>query len=234
MLKQILHDHQNNFIPVVPFIPATDRIAAIDLSAANKAFSGEIVSDLRRFSEYILSSMQKEGALYAIGGYGELRDVYSNSNVFNATGDTLEPRRFHLGVDIWGKALTPVCAPIDGTIHSFAYNNTAGDYGATIILKHNLSGLTFHTLYGHLSLRSIESYKEGEAVVKGTEFAEFGKPEENGMWPPHLHFQIIETMGAFKGDYPGVCRYSERESYLANCPDGDLILSLNRFLAPFV
>ena len=94
--------------------------------------------------------------------------------------------------------------------------------------------MIFYTLYGHLSLRSIENISVGKAVVKGTVFAEFGKPEENGMWPPHLHFQIIENLGAYKGDYPGVCRYSERESYLANCPDGDLILSLNRFLAPFV
>ncbi len=234
MLSKLLQEHQQGFSRVVPFNPATDMITGIDLSAANKSFSKELFSDITLFSGYIDSFIQKKVALYAIGGYGELRDIYSGSSVFNATGDMLEPRRFHLGVDIWGKALTPVCAPIDGTIHSFAYNNAAGDYGATIILKHNLSGLTFYTLYGHLSLRSIERYKEGEAVFKGTEFAEFGKPEENGMWPPHLHFQIIEDIGKYKGDYPGVCRYSEREGYLANCPDGDLILSLNRFLDPFI
>jgi hypothetical protein len=30
-----------------------------------------------------------------------------------------------------------------------------------------------------------------------------------------------------KGDYPGVCKYSERKKYLANCPDPDLILGMS-------
>jgi hypothetical protein len=49
---------------------------------------------------------------------------------------------------------------------------------------------------------------------------------ENGHWPPHLHFQLIIDMGKAKGDYPGVCKYSEREKYLDNCPDPGFILSM--------
>ncbi|RYZ44700.1 MAG: peptidase M23, partial [Chitinophagaceae bacterium] len=45
-------------------------------------------------------------------------------------------------------------------------------------------------------------------------------------WPPHLHFQIIKDMHGWKGDYPGVCRFSEKEAYLQNCPDADLILQM--------
>ncbi len=63
-------------------------------------------------------------------------------------------------------------------------------------------------------------------VKKGDVIAEFGIPFENGQWPPHLHFQIIKDMQGMKGDYPGVCAFSEREMYLANCPDGDLILGM--------
>ena len=33
-----------------------------------------------------------------------------------------------------------------------------------------------------------------------------------------------------KGDYPGVCRYSERDKYLANCPNPDLILQLEKHI----
>jgi hypothetical protein len=29
-----------------------------------------------------------------------------------------------------------------------------------------------------------------------------------------------------KSDYPGVCAYSEKDAYLANCPDPDLILNM--------
>ena len=61
---------------------------------------------------------------------------------------------------------------------------------------------------------------------KGDVIGEFGIPMENGQWPPHLHFQVIKDMGEGKGDYPGVCKLSEREKYLENCPDPDLILGM--------
>jgi len=139
-------------------------------------------------------------------------------------GQGAEPRRLHLGIDIWGKPYTKVMAPLDGIVHSFAFNNAFGDYGATIILTHNLDGEAFHTLYGHLSLNSIKNINEGDRIKRGDVFAEFGIPFENGQWPPHLHFQLIIDMEGMKGDYPGVCKFSEREKYLANCPDPDLIL----------
>src|SRR6201996_5347562 len=137
-----------------------------------------------------------------------------------------EPRRLHLGIDIWGPAGTPVMAPLNGVVHSFAFNNNDSDYGATLILTHNLDGVGFHTLYGHLSLNSLKNLYEGKNVNKGEVIAEFGMRFENGNWPPHLHFQVITDMQGWKGDYPGVCRYSERERWLDNCPDPNLILQL--------
>jgi very-short-patch-repair endonuclease len=144
-------------------------------------------------------------------------------------GQGAEPRRLHLGIDIWGKPYTKVMAPWDGIVHSFAFNNAFGDYGATIILTHNLEGQTFHTLYGHLSLNSIKNIQEGDVVRKGDVFCEFGIPFENGQWPPHLHFQLIVDMEGKKGDYPGVCKYSERQRYLDNCPDPDLVLGMMQY-----
>jgi murein DD-endopeptidase MepM/ murein hydrolase activator NlpD len=99
-------------------------------------------------------------------------------------------------------------------VHSFAFNNAFGDYGATIILSHQLQDVSFYTLYGHLSLASIKNLQEGVHIQKGDVFAEFGIPQENGNWPPHLHFQLIKDLQGMKGDYPGVCRFSEKEIYL--------------------
>lgn len=120
-------------------------------------------------------------------------------------------------------------APLNGIVHSFAFNNAFGDYGATIILTHNLDGESFHTLYGHLSLNSLKNLQEGDVVKKGDVIAEFGIPFENGQWPPHLHFQIIKDLRGIKGDYPGVCALSEKEFYVANCPDADLILGMMKY-----
>jgi hypothetical protein len=33
-----------------------------------------------------------------------------------------------------------------------------------------------------------------------------------------------------KGDYPGVCKPSESEAYLTNCPDADIILNLMKHI----
>ena len=117
-------------------------------------------------------------------------------------------------------------APLDGIVHSFAFNNAFGDYGATIILTHNLDGLIFHSLYGHLSLNSLKNLHEGDVIRRGDVFAEFGIPFENGQWPPHLHFQLIRDMQGMKGDYPGVGEESKRDFYLDNCPDPDVILKM--------
>jgi hypothetical protein len=54
---------------------------------------------------------------------------------------------------------------------------------------------------------------------------------ENGNWPSHLHFQIILDLQDWQGDYPGVCKYSERQLWLDNCPDPDLILGMNQYVS---
>lgn len=225
-INEILLANSKSFYPVVPFNKDSDKLLQLDFTAANRDLTDEILQDTNLFTDFIETKMIKAGALYGIGGYAEHRTVYKMSKVFDATGINEEPRRLHLGIDIWGKPLTPVMAPMEGVVHSFAFNNRAGDYGATIILENQLESFSFYTLYGHLSLRSIENKSVGERIERGDVFAEFGLPSENGQWPPHLHFQIITAIGKYKGDYPGVCKLSEKEKFLENCPDPDIILQM--------
>ena len=227
---EVLKKHQHAFYPVVPFDGAKDKLLLLDFTSNNKELTTEMLSDTKRFTNYVDQKLLNEKALYGIGGYDEHRTVYSISKVFNGDSSGEEPRRLHLGTDIWGKPYTKVMAPLDGIVYSFAFNNQFGDYGATIILTHILEGLTFYTLYGHLSLNSIKNIQEGDRIVKGDVFAEFGIPVENGHWPPHLHLQIISNIGNWKGDYPGVCKYSEKDNWLPNSPDPDLILQFSRFI----
>jgi murein DD-endopeptidase MepM/ murein hydrolase activator NlpD len=229
-LIALLKDHQQEFSTVVPFDPPTDKLLSFDFSPANKEITEDIFDSLPTFISFINHKLQEAGARYGIGGYNEYRTVYSRSKVFDAAGIDEEPRRLHLGTDIWGKPFTKVMAPLDGIIHSFAFNDNIGDYGVTIILSHSLRGSSFYTLYGHLSLSSIKNIAEGDRISKGDVFAEFGIPAENGHWPPHLHFQMIREIGEWKGDYPGVCKYSEREKYLNNSPDPDLVLQLDQYV----
>jgi len=227
MIENLLRKYQHAFHPVVSFDPKHDKLLQFDFTLNNKTLTEEIFSDTEKFSEYVNMQLQNANAKYGIGGYNENRRIYSRSAHFG--GNEEEPRRLHLGIDIWGNAGTPVFAPMGGMVHSFAFNNNFGDYGATIILLHQLDGIAFYTLYGHVSLKDIGVLNEGIYINHGQEFAHFGLPRENGQWPPHLHFQVIADMEFKKGDYPGVCRLSEKEKYLRNCPDPDLILQMMKY-----
>jgi peptidoglycan LD-endopeptidase LytH len=228
MIIDVIRKHTMNFHPVVLFDKTNEKLLRLDFSKNNKELPEEIITNTEKFTDYINQKLRAAGAKFGIGGYNEHRDLYTRSQVFDSNAGE-EPRRLHLGIDIWGKPYTAVMAPCDAIVHSFAFNNRFGDYGATLILTHNLEGATFHTLYGHLSLNSIKNYREGNTIKKGDIIAEFGISFENGQWPPHLHFQVIIDMEDWRGDYPGVCRFSEREKYLQNCPDPDLILQMMKY-----
>ena len=161
-IADILTSKQNEFHPVVPFNPDKYKAISLDLSLSNEDLTEDIYVNTDRFSKWINEKLMNASALYAIGGYNENRKIYSRSKVF----DDDEPRRLHLGTDIWGKCNTPVIAPLDGVVHSFAFNNNFGDYGVTIILSHYLDGTNFYTLYGHLSLNSIKNLEEGVLIKK--------------------------------------------------------------------
>lgn len=234
-LTEFLKKYTNQFHPVVQFNPEKEKLIQFDFTENNKRLGEIDVANIDDFSAYIDALLEEANASFGIGGYDELRTVYAMSSLFdsniNKTATQLtEPRRLHLGLDIWGNAATEIFAPLPGTVHSFAFNNNFGDYGATIILKHELENFSFYTLYGHLSLGDLHNIKEGDLITKGQIFAHFGQPEENGYWPPHLHFQVIKNIGIFKGDYPGVCKFSEKETFLSNCPDPDLITNMNKFI----
>jgi murein DD-endopeptidase MepM/ murein hydrolase activator NlpD len=226
-LISTLKKHQREFHPVVPFNPSTDNLFPFDFTENNKELTPEQIAETESFANYVNAKLRTNECKYGIGGYDENRTLYARSKHFDTSE---EPRRLHLGTDIWGSAGTKIMSPFDGIVHSFAFNNNDSDYGATIILSHNIEGISFHTLYGHLSLNSIKNLHDGKRIITGEVFTEFGMRFENGNWPPHLHFQIINDMRDWQGDYPGVCKFSEKEEWLQNSPDPDFILQLNRYL----
>ena len=240
-LENVLKKNRQQFRPVVDFSAATDKLLQLDFTETNKELTSALIEDTAAFSQYVNNKLASANAKYGIGGYNEDRVLYKRSKHFevsdsskislqSSAGGLEETRSIHLGIDIWGAADTKVYVPIGGTVHSFAFNDNFGDYGATIVLQHQLDTIEFHTLYGHVSLKDLVPLQEGKYMSRGELLGHFGEPSENGDWPPHLHFQIIEDMRLNEGDYPGVCTNSEKEKYLINCPDADLILDMMRFI----
>lgn len=221
-INLLLQKHDSQFASVVDFDATIEKVIILDFTSKNTELSSEIINDIDLFCVYINQMLSQKNAKYGLGGYMEHRTVYARSQHFDSEG---EPRRLHLGVDIWGEALTPVYAFMDSTVHSFAFNDHYGDYGATIILEHQLAGETFYSLYGHLSLKNLDGLAKGQEIKKGFQFCDFGIPEENGHWPPHLHFQLMVDMESKEGDYPGVAKLSEMEQWLAKIPYANLLLN---------
>ena len=216
MLKKLLDEHQIKPARIINFDPS--KIVRLDLSKDNEALQRVDLNDEEDFSQFIFNQLS-DGAV-GIGGYKEVRSFYSRSELFTEG----KQRTIHLGIDVWTEAGTQVYAPMDAKIHSFDNRAFHGDYGPVIILEHQLGPHKLFSLYGHLSKQSLEGKVVGQVIRSGEQFGWLGEYSENYHWPPHLHFQLMWDMKGHVGDYPGVCKASEVQVYLNNCPDPGVML----------
>ena len=223
-LLNALNSFSQSPIPVLdPAIPM-DMYVPLDLSKHNDALTGLDITDPTVCQHYINTVLQSKQGTVAFGGYLEQRNLYSDKDSFSSVN--APKRNIHLGIDFWCAEGTSVHVPIHGTVHSFKNNNRIGDYGPTIILRHALNGTIFYSLYGHLSVDSLNGLFIGKAYDKGELLGRLGSTEVNVNYAPHLHFQLIRNLEGNFGDYPGVCAKERLNFYTKNCPDPNLLLSL--------
>lgn len=201
------------------------KYTPVDLSISDTDLSKFDLSNSKIFEVYIEDHLLKNNAKVAFGGYIEERNLYKSSHLFNE--EEKEERNIHIGLDLWIKAGTSILAALDGTVYGFDFNAGKGNYGPTIILEHHIENQHFYTLYGHLSVESIENIEIGLAFKKGQKIATLGDATVNGGYAPHLHFQIIKEIKNYKSDYPGVCSKKDLDYYLENCPNPDLLLKIH-------
>jgi len=224
-LISILKKYKDQIAPMFDFDLNSDKTVLSDCSINNKDLNALDLGNVEAYSNYASNYLAENKAIAGVGGYVEERIIYQSRPMFQAEE---EPRNIHLGIDVSAAAETILMAPLDSKIHSFANNDNFGDYGPTIILEHELDGEIFYTLYGHLSKASLIGKAVGQIILKGTEFAALGNSNENGHWPPHLHFQLMTDMQEMQGDFPGVCRKSELEKYKQLCPNPNYILWIDK------
>jgi murein DD-endopeptidase MepM/ murein hydrolase activator NlpD len=211
-------------IKVIDYSIPNAQYTPIDLSVTNSELTVIDIKNPEVFETFVENHLRKNKAKVAFGGYNETRNLYNKNSLFNDYQAT--ERNIHIGMDLWIKAGTSVLAALDGYVYGFDYNAGAGNYGPTIILKHHLENHTFYTLYGHLSVKSIEVIEIGTLFKQGQELATLGDSAVNGGYAPHLHFQIIKNMEENISDYPGVCSQHNLEYYLENCPNPNLLLKI--------
>ena len=224
-LECLLKNYSNTTIHLIDGITEKTGYTPLDLSLSNSELKEFDITDAIAFEEYINRVLKKENASVAYGGYNETRDIYSRSTHF-FTENKREERNIHLGLDVWCDAGTAVLAALDGKVHSFKNNTAFGDYGPTIILEHQIEGVTFYALYGHLSLASLDNIQVGDVIKKGSTVGYLGAAAVNGDYAPHLHYQLIADIENCFGDFRGVTSLNDQEKDLANCPDPNLLLNI--------
>ncbi len=218
-----LEAHRGETVPVVPFDLTSGKVLVFDFTEDNRELTHLDINDVSGFTEYLFASIAEAETPVGIGRYDEDRVLYRHSPLFDGTA---ERRSIHIGIDLFVVEGTEIQTPLPATVHSAANNAGLGNYGPTVILRHQLDGIEFHTLYGHLSRASIGKLQPGDTLAAGDLVGEVGDLQENGSWPPHLHFQIITEALDEEVDYPGVAAPSERERFLELCPDPNLILGI--------
>lgn len=163
------------------------------------------------------------GIRYGLGLYGENRTVYATPQFADAASP--ERRTIHLGIDVFAPAGTPVHAPLAGRVRHLTYNADPLDYGHTLILEHDLDGMRFFTLYGHLAASLPDLHPTGR-IEAGQTIAHLGDWPENGGWAAHIHFQIVTDLLATSGNFFGVGHASLRDVWSDISPDANLLMRL--------
>ena len=205
----------------------TAPLIVFDLSVGSRLLGADPANaETNTLARALFEKMAAAGAAIGVGRYDEARLLYT-SPLFGVDAPDEERRTIHLGLDLFVEAGTPVFAPLDGVVHLLAENTAALDYGPLVILRHATNdGEELFTLYGHLTRETLRELKPGQSITRGEAFARVGKLDENGGWPPHLHFQIILDLLDRGSEFPGVARASERAVWTSLSPDPNLLLGI--------
>jgi len=227
-LEQWLLAHGRDASPVLDFDLRREPCHVLDLSISSTFLGADPQnSELEKLTEAIEREVKGHKAVLGIGRYDEPRLLYTSALFVNSKSPSDERRTVHIGIDLFTPAGSNIRAPLDGVIHAFADNRALLDFGPVVILKHSTGdGDEFFTLYGHLSRGSLRALSVGKRIAKGEAFAKLGVSQENGGWPPHLHFQVIADVLELDQDFPGVALASERALWKSLCPDPNLLLGI--------
>ena len=184
----------------------TSNTFALDLSVWSELIEGDPGEPQTRIlTKRLEEQLREHAARFAIGRYAEPRLLYTR-DMFAGDGGLLGERRtLHVGLDIFAAAGHAVHTPLAGMVHSVRASPEEQDYGHVVIVAHSTpDGQGFWTLYGHLSSETLSTLSVGQSVAAGQRIAALGDVDENGGWPPHLHFQIITHLLGETDEFAGV------------------------------
>lgn len=156
-----------------------------DFSSNNPRVSEYDASDFQRFQKIIFEELAASGKSWGVGRYLEER----RSLLSPYPQMTEQGRFYHVGLDIVVPEDWPLYAPLAGTVADAGFDAGLGNYGGYVKLRHEVGGVTFYSMYGHL--RTDHAVAAGDAVNAGTLIGHIGADRDSGGWYTHTHLQII-------------------------------------------
>ncbi|MEO6533880.1 MAG: M23 family metallopeptidase [Pseudolysinimonas sp.] len=99
---------------------------------------------------------------------------------------------FHQGTDLDPGRGTPIAAIADGVVTEVG--NPSGSFGVYAVIRHDVDGVTFSSLYGHMEIGSLQ-LAVGQTVRRGQLIGLVG--DTGASTGPHLHFGIEDASGTF-------------------------------------
>lgn len=165
----------------------------LDLSIETVGPDRFATTDYPSFQREIFSLLEEAGASWGIGPYLENR----GGLLAQYPGMVSEKRFFHAGLDIIVPPGLPLFAPLGGVVHATEVDGGTGNYGGLVVIKHQIAGAIFYSLYGHLSTQF--EVEPGEPLIAGQRFGTIGEDEDSGGWFTHTHLQILTEPAMAEG-----------------------------------
>jgi murein DD-endopeptidase MepM/ murein hydrolase activator NlpD len=97
---------------------------------------------------------------------------------------------FHRGTDFNPGLGTPIAAIASGVVTEVG--NPSGELGVYAIIQHDIDGVTYSSVYGHMELGSLQ-LSVGQTVTRGQLVGLVGDTGEST--GPHLHLGILDAAG---------------------------------------
>lgn len=181
--------------------PDDENIEAFFNDSIRSNSNPRLPENRQRFNDQLL---EKTGALYLIGQYGENRISMLNDTPAGSQGRTI-----HMALDIFTKDMEPIFAPCDGNIQVVGYESGFGEYGHYLIFKP--ADTDIYLFFGHLSanMEAVGPVRRGDSIARIGSYID----NENGGWSRHLHLQVLTELPSAGKTPDG---YSTRKDFEAN------------------
>jgi hypothetical protein len=144
-----------------------------------------------------IESLHKQwGVSWTWGGYEEDRTELWAGTYLDALAANNTERVIHCGVDINVPHGTVTKAGIHGTVRYCGYDYPLpGGWGSYVVIEPSEPHSEYLFIYGHLGGVVVAA---GEVVTPESKLGPIGNSPFNGIWFPHLHFQVVEKQALEK------------------------------------